>query len=358
MAGTILTIGTGETETVAAGETQDSATVRNAGTLENAGTQTAGAFEFRAFAADIDAATATLTQVRALSGTSADIDAATATLTQVRALSGTSADIDAATAVLSAGRFIAGTAADIDAATAAATRSRSLDATAADIDAASSALRRLRELVGAAADIDSASGKVERLRALVGAATDVDAGTGELTLLRELDGTAADIDSATGQIFLLINPESTQPVETIREILNEIPQFWHGEDPTVKNYWDDAQSERGPGADMPPIMYVWQPTGNTKERFSMDGTHTDDTVSVEVLVYSLDDTEPIRYANDAENILEFYFDDNSTRTDFTTVEPITQNDYRQQNPARQTDMFVVGLEIELRRLDDAAVLPS
>lgn len=359
MAGTVLTVAAGETETVGAGETQDSATVRNAGTFENAGTQTAGAFEFESASTDSDASAGAFTRLRAVVGLSADSDASTATLARTRSLQSVAVDPDTAAGVLFSGRILTGTATDIDSSAASLDRMRALNATGVDSDAGDGTLTRLRALTATAANLDVATGDLSRVRALLAEARDVDVATAQFERSRELSGTAGDTDSAFARILLLLVPESTQPVATIREILAGIAaQQWRDTPPTVKNYWDDAQSERGPGADMAPIIYVWQPTGNTKERFSMDGTHTDDTVSVELLVYSLDETEPIRYAADAENILEFYFDDNKQRTDFTTVEPITQNDYRQQTPARQTGMFVVGLEIELRRLDDAGRVPD
>ena len=52
-------------------------------------------------------------------------------------------------------------------------------------------------------------------------------------------------------------------------------QQWTPDTPDIRNYWDDSSSERGNGADMPAVLYVWSPTGSTLERFSSDGDKFD-----------------------------------------------------------------------------------
>jgi hypothetical protein len=127
---------------------------------------------------------------------------------------------------------------------------------------------------------------------------------------------------------------------------------WQPATPTVKHYWDDAQSERGPGADQPAILYVWSPTGSTLDRFSMDGDKFDREDSVEVQAWSLDETTTEQLQSDVVDILSQYLDDNETETPYTDVAPVGAEDFREQKPARTTDHYVMSVECETRDLQD------
>lgn len=122
--------------------------------------------------------------------------------------------------------------------------------------------------------------------------------------------------------------------------------------PEVFRYQDRSQSERGPGADQPPHLYVWSPTTTSLEQFSMDGTRFDRQDTIEILAYSYDETEVRQYRDAAVQILSAYLDDNETATPYSTVEPTGLNDFREQKATRRTDHFVMGLEVDPRGLTD------
>jgi hypothetical protein len=122
--------------------------------------------------------------------------------------------------------------------------------------------------------------------------------------------------------------------------------------PDIYRYWDIAQAEKGPGADQPPHLYVWSPTTSTKERFSMDTEDYDRTDAIEVQAWALDATVVKDYQQAAAGVLEAYLDDNKTETPYQTVDPVGENDFREQKTTRQTDHFVMSIEIDARGLDD------
>lgn len=124
------------------------------------------------------------------------------------------------------------------------------------------------------------------------------------------------------------------------------------QDPNVHRYWDHAQSERGPGADQPAILYVWSPTGSTLDRFAMDGDRFDRSDTVEVQAWSLDETTTEQLQADMVNIIGLYIDDNETNTPYTDVQPVNTEDFREQKPARTTDHYVMSVEIETRDLQE------
>ncbi|AFH22752.1 hypothetical protein OSG_eHP34_00095 [environmental Halophage eHP-34] len=391
MARTILNIPSGTTETVAAGETQPTATVTNAGTFENAGTNTAGGLELQTQSVDVDAATLTLTRLRNLTtvGLPTLVVATGETETIASGTTETTGNVENAGTVSNAGTLQAGgveenltvdvdngtstltavipdiklkgSATDIDAANVSITRVRDLLATGSDPDVATTPLTRIRELFATADNIDTSTATTTRVRDLLGEAADVDVATNALAVAVQLSGDATDVDGAEINILELIVPETTaiprtQPVETITDVLERTEGVWRAEEPIVKNYWDEAQSERGQAADQPPRLYVWQPASESHDKFSLDGDTSDDAVTIEVLIYSLDEIEAKRYAADVRGILQLYINDNKDVTQYTDIKPVATNDYRQQSNHRATDQYVLSVEIDMRTLQETGDL--
>jgi hypothetical protein len=378
---TVRPIADGETFTVASGTTSDASTWQNDGTVETSGTAEAAASDTTA--TDIDAGTATATRVRFLrvtetrdtrtiasgdtvsvaSGETAD----SLTVSNAGTLSNagtyetydrvTPADIDTATATATRTRALVSPATDIDTNTVALLRVRPLTASATDIDTASLTLARVRALTATAADIDASTPTLTRVRSLVvGPVEDIDAGTATATRLRSLLATAADTDATTADTFILPTVSVDAPADQIKSLLAQTSGGnWTGDKPTVKHYWDDAQGERGPGASQAPILYVWQPTGSTLDRFSMDGTRFDRGDTVEIQVWSLDEGRAVQVQRDVTDFISEYLDDNAVQTPASDIAPVTEDDFREQNPARKTDHYVMSVEIEIRGLQPTAL---
>lgn len=145
-------------------------------------------------------------------------------------------------------------------------------------------------------------------------------------------------------------------VQAIIDLLQaEADTSWTPTPPDIKEYWADAQNERGPGADQPSICYVWSPTDSTLDQFSMDDDEFDQTDTVEVQVWSLDETEARQLQGDVTDILSQYLNDNSTDTPYTEVRPTLEKDFREQKSARRTDHYIMAVEIETRGLESTQV---
>lgn len=137
----------------------------------------------------------------------------------------------------------------------------------------------------------------------------------------------------------------------IRLLRNAAADEWNAaQTPSIREYWADAQAERGPGADQPAICYVWSPTTTTLERFSRDETEFDQSDTVEVQVWSLYPNEAKQLQSSVAFILSKYLDDNRVNTPYSDVAPTGKNDFREQKPARSTDHYVMSVEIETRGL--------
>jgi len=146
-------------------------------------------------------------------------------------------------------------------------------------------------------------------------------------------------------------------VEKIIALLQaEANTFWGtSKPPNIKKYQADSQQERGQGADQPPVIYVWSPTSTSLEPFSLDGTQFDREPTVECLAYSLDEGEAVQLQQDIIESLSAYINDNNQDTSFSTVEPSDAADYREQNVARTTEQFVMGVTVDARRLGPTGV---
>lgn len=146
-------------------------------------------------------------------------------------------------------------------------------------------------------------------------------------------------------------------VEAIIDLLSQAKDYayWRTTPPQVKKYWADAQSEKGPGADMPAILYVWSPVDSTLDRFSVDDDELQQSNTVEVQVWSLDETEATVLQADVTRILSEYLDDNQTNVPYTDVAPVVESDYREQKNARSTDHYIMAVEIETGGLTGVGV---
>lgn len=145
-------------------------------------------------------------------------------------------------------------------------------------------------------------------------------------------------------------------VENTKNLLQAAPDSdWRSVVPSVREYWADAQSERGPGAGQPPVCYVWSPTDSTLDRFSIDDSEKQQTNTIEIQVWSLDPTEAVTVQEDVTRILSGYMDDNKTETPYSTVEPVVESDFREQKNARSTDHYITAVEIETEGLTEAGV---
>jgi hypothetical protein len=147
--------------------------------------------------------------------------------------------------------------------------------------------------------------------------------------------------------------DATTHVEEITALLEAAPDSdWTPATPAIRNYWDDAQSERGPGAGQPGVLYLWSPTDSQLETFSMDGTQHEENTTVEIQVWSLDPQEARQLQADVTRIIGLYIDNNAATTPYSTVEPTGQADFREQKPARNTDHYVMSVTVETTGLSE------
>ncbi len=143
---------------------------------------------------------------------------------------------------------------------------------------------------------------------------------------------------------------ATHQVQTVVDILQNATSYTV--EPDIRKHWDDRPSEMGPGADQPPVVYVWSPVSSDIPQFSSDGDLFDRTSTVEIQVWSLSEDDTITVQDDVVGILSEYFADNNTQTSFVDIRPTNTTDFRQQTHIGETDHYIATIEADLRTLDE------
>jgi len=149
-----------------------------------------------------------------------------------------------------------------------------------------------------------------------------------------------------------VSPTSSEPVETVQEILAGQPDAkWTDKSPTVLFNWDRAFSEKGPGQGQPPELYVWSPIDASLSQLTADGDYLEEDHTVEVQCWSLSESATWQLARDTIQIFGDYLDNQQGVSDFLTLPPTASTDLRADKQARRTEHYVATIEISPLKLN-------
>lgn len=140
------------------------------------------------------------------------------------------------------------------------------------------------------------------------------------------------------------------PTEAIAELLSTADaSVWSTTTPSVFEWWERSQSERGPGDGMPPELYVWQPTGASLERFSADGDLLVESPTVEIYVFTLSEADTRVLARDVIKYLSEFMSDNYQNSEYADIQPTAVEDFREQKMTAKTNHYVYTVECDIER---------
>lgn len=135
-------------------------------------------------------------------------------------------------------------------------------------------------------------------------------------------------------------------VEAIEDLLEGEPaSSWTNTTPTIEKVWETTQQERENVNS--PHLFIWSPLDSSFTRFSSDGSHLEQTDTVEVWIITLDPTETARYGEDVIDILSSYMGDNESSTGFIDIQPVSAADNRHEHITRRTDHYAEAIQVEL-----------
>jgi len=148
---------------------------------------------------------------------------------------------------------------------------------------------------------------------------------------------------------------ASELTEAVYEILEG--HAWTDTAPTVFYYWEIPGSERGPGADQAPHIYIYETIGADLKKFSADNELIDETHTVEVMICLLkDETQPHEisvYKRDVVEAISEYYADVNQNTTYVELATVSMSDFREQASAMQSDYFVNTVEIVGRKLSQS-----
>ncbi len=145
--------------------------------------------------------------------------------------------------------------------------------------------------------------------------------------------------------------DETEPVDAIKDLLEKQDSTaWTNQDPVIEYTFETPFAERGPGDGQPPELYVWQPVDANLEKLTADGRYLDETPTVEVQIWTLQEDECLEYQRDVIQIFGEYLDTQQGVTPYITFEPSSARDYRSDHLPRKTNHYLSTVEIDARRL--------
>lgn len=155
-----------------------------------------------------------------------------------------------------------------------------------------------------------------------------------------------------------VSSSATSAQETIKDIL-EGYTGWTLESPNVFYVQEVAEAERGPGDGQPAEMYIWEPTGASLDAFDASYSHIDETRTVEIWVFTLEDgdigVDNEQYQQDVIDLMSEYANDNESNTNFHRIRPTNAEDRRNEHQTRDSGHHVCAVEITMRNFRDSGV---
>lgn len=143
---------------------------------------------------------------------------------------------------------------------------------------------------------------------------------------------------------------NVEAVETIVGLLeNADSTNWQNSDPDRIDQFQEF-SEKGRQNYPDPALYIWSPVDADLQAFDAEYSHIDETRTVEIQVWTLDNTDTAQYHQDVIDFVAQYGNDNEENTTFHRIRPTSADDLRSEKVARQTDHYVATVQAQLRKL--------
>jgi hypothetical protein len=147
-------------------------------------------------------------------------------------------------------------------------------------------------------------------------------------------------------------PTSTNKdvIEMVKEVLQgaEAFGFWSLSEPDF--YRQNEVSQRDKQNNESPSLYVWSPIDADLAQFSGDTDSQTDIRTVEISIWTLDNSNTHTYHEDCIDLLQEYADDNYTNIEFHHIRTNASSDMRAEHIARQTDHYIMNVQAEVHDL--------
>jgi hypothetical protein len=154
-------------------------------------------------------------------------------------------------------------------------------------------------------------------------------------------------------------PIPFDPIQQIVSLINKTndSRWRYGKPDRIAPIWEYSHNDRinFPNA----AFYIYTPTESTVDKFGIEGESFNQTITVEILIMTLEATETQGYVGDtAEFITQLYNDNTQNTVQFHRFGNITASDLRNEHMGQQTDHYLASVTFEIQRFKSVRDLES
>ena len=187
----------------------------------------------------------------------------------------------------------------------------------------------------------------------------VAAGIGQAAGQATTDRFRPIVASGSGSgIGLARNPLPFDAVAQIVNLLNETndSRWRYGKPERIDPIWEYSHNDR---VNFPnPALYVYTPSDASIDKFGIEGESFNQTITIEILVMTLEATETQAYISETAELITQLYDDNTANSNFHRFGNINLADLRNEHVPQQTDHYIGTVTFEIQRFAAIPALQS
>jgi hypothetical protein len=185
-------------------------------------------------------------------------------------------------------------------------------------------------------------------------------GIGEGVGTATKDVSKSTVASGIGEMFgTARKPIPFDPIQQIIKLINDTndSRWRYGKPERIAPIWEYSHNDR---INFPnPAFYIYTPAESTVDKFGIEGDSFNQTITIEILIMTLEATETQGYVGDTAEFITQLYDDNTQNTvNFHRFGNITASDLRNEHMGQQTDHYLASVTFEIQRFDSIRDLES
>jgi len=214
--------------------------------------------------------------------------------------------------------------------------------TGSGVGSAITQFKRLSVARGSGLGAGSAITQFKRLPVATGSGL----GAGSATTTRFEQISASGIGLGFGSAT---NPVPFDPIRQIVRLLESTNETaWrYGKPERIAPIWEYSHNDRVNYPD--PALYIYTPAESVVDKFGIEGDNFNQTITIEILIMTLESSETQGYVGDTTTLITQLFDDNAKNSNFHRFSNVNAADLRNEHITQQTDHYLASVTFEIQR---------
>ncbi len=346
----VVTVQSGSTAVISAGQTVKSPTVKNAGTVTNAGTiQQSKSNVATGTGSGVGSAITQFKQLSVATGTGSGLGSAVTQFKRLPIANGTGSGLGSAVSQRQTARLATGLGLGVGSAVSQPNISRIATGLGLGLGSAITQFKRFPVAAGSGLGAGSATTQFKRFPVATGSGLSV----GGATTNRFEQISALGIGSGFGSA---VNPVPFDPITQIVRLLDATNEAaWrYGKPERIAPIWEYSHNDRVNYPD--PALYIYTPADSVVDKFGIEGDNFNQTITIEILIMTLESSETQGYVGDTTTLITQLYDDNAKNSNFHRFSNVNAADLRNEHITQQTDHYLASVTFEIQRFTDIADL--